>query len=161
MLSNAVRRVADPSRALRLSSTSLRTFSNVPARQHPVPAPYKYPEMEDPQLNGYPRLPYVSRQYLPPRGWDDPQMRRNFGDTLHEQEEILSMWGPDIPVIAPQTALRHFGIALLGFAGIGLFCAAITPETPCLRRQYPFDGLEKELGGEINKARVEEEIEED
>jgi NADH dehydrogenase (ubiquinone) 1 beta subcomplex subunit 8 len=36
----------------------------------------------DPQLNGYPRLPNVSRQSLPPHGWWDPQMRRNRGDTV-------------------------------------------------------------------------------
>ncbi len=36
----------------------------------------------DPQLNGYPQLPNVSRQSLPPRGWWDSQMRRNRGDTV-------------------------------------------------------------------------------
>jgi len=36
----------------------------------------------DPQLNGYPQLPDTSKQSLPPRGWWDNQMRRNFGDTV-------------------------------------------------------------------------------
>lgn len=36
----------------------------------------------DPQLADYPRLPWASRQKLPPKGWWDPQMRRNFGDTV-------------------------------------------------------------------------------
>ena len=36
----------------------------------------------DPQLDGYPQLPDISRQTLPPRGWWDNQMRRNFGDTV-------------------------------------------------------------------------------
>jgi hypothetical protein len=36
----------------------------------------------DPQLNGYPQLPNVSRQSLPPHGWWDFQMRRNRGDTV-------------------------------------------------------------------------------
>jgi hypothetical protein len=36
----------------------------------------------DPQLNGYPQLPNVSRQSLPPSGWWDFQMRRNRGDTV-------------------------------------------------------------------------------
>ena len=31
---------------------------------------------------------------------------------LHEQEEILSMWGPDAPVVPPSQALRHFLIAV-------------------------------------------------
>lgn len=30
----------------------------------------------------YPQLPYVSAQLRPPLGWQDQQMRRNFGDTV-------------------------------------------------------------------------------
>lgn len=37
----------------------------------------------DPQLNGYPELPFVSRQHLPPTGWQDQLERRNFGDTVN------------------------------------------------------------------------------
>lgn len=58
------------------------------------------------------------------------------------------MWGPDIPPISPYTALRHFLIAAGGFVSVGLiikFC--LVPEPPVVRRQYPFDGLVKELGG--------------
>ena len=40
------------------------------------------PEEVDPQLDGYPQLPLVSRQHLPAKGWWDQQMRRNFGDTV-------------------------------------------------------------------------------
>jgi hypothetical protein len=36
----------------------------------------------DPQLNGYPQLPAISRQSLPAKGWWDIQMRRNLGDTV-------------------------------------------------------------------------------
>lgn len=36
----------------------------------------------DPQLNGYPQLPNLSRQSLPAHGWWDFQMRRNRGDTV-------------------------------------------------------------------------------
>jgi hypothetical protein len=39
-------------------------------------------EEVDPQLNGYPQLPFVSRQYLPAKGWQDQLLRRNFGDTV-------------------------------------------------------------------------------
>ena len=37
---------------------------------------------DDPQLAGYPELPYVSKQRRSPFGWDDPQMRRNFGEPV-------------------------------------------------------------------------------
>jgi hypothetical protein len=57
----------------------------------------------DPQLNGYPELPNVSRQYLPPYGWWDQQMRRNFGDTVslsrHRPSVFLSVWS-DGPIVA-------------------------------------------------------------
>ncbi|PFH52924.1 hypothetical protein AMATHDRAFT_55791 [Amanita thiersii Skay4041] len=114
-------------------------------------------EEPDPQLNGYPQLPWVSRQSLPPKGWNDDLMRRNYGDTLHEQEEVLSMWGPDVAPLPPQTALKQFLLAAAGFVGFGYFIRDyITPDVPAIRREYPYDGLVTELGGmNENKARVE------
>ncbi|KIL67527.1 hypothetical protein M378DRAFT_159340 [Amanita muscaria Koide BX008] len=119
-------------------------------------------EERDPQLNGYPQLPWVSRQTLPPKGWQDEQMRRNFGDTLHEQDEVLSVWGPDPAPLPIAEARKQFILAALGFVGVGFFIKEyLTPEPPAVRRQYPFDGLVKELGGETeNKARAEGETRE-
>ena len=73
---------------------------------------------------------------------------------MHEREEMHSMWGPDIPHVDPATALRHFTIAVSGFVAFGLLCNyALVPERPAVPRQYPFDGLVKELGGlEANKV---------
>jgi NADH dehydrogenase (ubiquinone) 1 beta subcomplex subunit 8 len=51
------------------------------ARTYATPVAYHQQEV-DPQLNGYPQLPYINRQRLPAKGWDDPQLRRNFGDTV-------------------------------------------------------------------------------
>jgi NADH dehydrogenase (ubiquinone) 1 beta subcomplex subunit 8 len=56
--------------AARLSPAHIRRYAT-PAKQEP-----------DPQLNGYPQLPWISRQTLPASGWQDPLMRRNFGDTV-------------------------------------------------------------------------------
>jgi len=119
----------------------------------------------------YPQLPNVSRQYLPPKGWQDNLMRRNEGDAvrfsinvlllslppqqLHEREELYSMWGPDIPPngISPYKALWHFVIAATGIVGAGFLIKLITPNPPMVRREYPYDGLVKELGGlQENKA---------
>ncbi|KII85042.1 hypothetical protein PLICRDRAFT_145690 [Plicaturopsis crispa FD-325 SS-3] len=127
-----------------------------------TPAPLPGHEL-DPQLNGYPELPNVSRQYLPPKGWWDPQMRRNFGELLHEKEELYSMWGPDIPNVPPPTALYQFTLVTLGFVSFGLFAKyALVPERPAVPREYPFSGLVTELGSlEENKARPEDESEEE
>ncbi|KJA26402.1 hypothetical protein HYPSUDRAFT_36721 [Hypholoma sublateritium FD-334 SS-4] len=113
-------------------------------------------EEPDPQLNGYPELPSIPRQNLPPLGWTDNLTRRNFGDTLHEQDEVLSMWGPDAPPLPPTTALRQLLIAISGFVAAGFAIKALTPDPPAVRREYPFGGLIKELGGlEENQARPE------
>jgi NADH dehydrogenase (ubiquinone) 1 beta subcomplex subunit 8 len=66
------------------------------------------------------------------------------------------MWGPDIPAVPPETAIRHFGLAAMGFVGLALLCKyAITPDPPVVPREYPFDGLCKELGGlDVNKVGV-------
>jgi NADH dehydrogenase (ubiquinone) 1 beta subcomplex subunit 8 len=69
---------------------------------------------------------------------------------LHEQEEVLSMWGPDIPPagLTGESALRQLLGAFAGFAALGLFikCYGI-PERPAVPREFPYDGLVKELGG--------------
>ena len=73
---------------------------------------------------------------------------------MHEREELYSMWGPDIPHVAPATALSHFAIAFSGFVAFGFLCNyVLTPDRPAVPRQYPFNGLVRELGGiEDNKV---------
>ena len=40
-------------------------------------------ELETPEtLTEYPDVPTINRQYLPPKGWQDNQYRRNFGDPV-------------------------------------------------------------------------------
>lgn len=100
-------------------------------------------------------------------------MRRNFGETVrlatvhglwctdlwpsfqpHEQEEIVSMWGPDAPHVPPERAARNFGIAVAVFTTLALIAKAGTPARPSAPREYPYSGLVTELGGlEENKAR--------
>ncbi|KAF5327385.1 hypothetical protein D9619_004201 [Psilocybe cf. subviscida] len=117
---------------------------------------YSIQKEEDPQLNGYPDPADTPRANLPPLGWFDNLTRRNYGETVHPREEIVSMWGPDAPPIDPNTALRRFLIVATGFVAVGFAIKASVPEPHFVRREYPFDGLVKELGGlEENKARAE------
>ncbi|KAH9846681.1 hypothetical protein C2E23DRAFT_890663 [Lenzites betulinus] len=142
----------------RAAAPRIRCYATpaAPAPTTPAPLTSTLAEDDDPQLSDYPRLPFVSKQTRPALGWEDPQFRRNFGETLHEQEEVLSMWGPDVPVVPPQSALRWFSIAVFGFVSFGVFCTYAKPAMPAVRREYPFGGLVTELGGmEENKARVE------
>ncbi|KAH7913581.1 hypothetical protein BJ138DRAFT_1171205 [Hygrophoropsis aurantiaca] len=138
--------------AARPTLTRSKTSSLAFSRAYATPATEK-----DPQLGDYPDLPWVSNQHLAPRGWWDQQMRRNFEDPIPENEEVLSMWGPDVPGIPPQKALFQFTLAVTGFVGFGLLCNyALVPERPAVPREYPFSGLVRELGGlEENRAREE------
>ncbi|PCH42191.1 hypothetical protein WOLCODRAFT_137755 [Wolfiporia cocos MD-104 SS10] len=133
-------------RARRVAPT-LRTYAT----------PVKHENEDDPQLGDYPHVPAISKQYRPARGWQDPQMRRNFGEPPHPYEEMLSMWGPDAPHVPPSTALGHFTIAWLAIAGFGAFTYYnLVPQRLAVPREYPYDGLVVELGGlEENKAQVE------
>lgn len=59
------------------------------------------------------------------------------------------MWGPDIPPIAPETALFRFALVALGFVGFGFTVKyVVAPDAPMVRRTLPFSGLRTELGGE-------------
>lgn len=70
--------------SMRLAKRALSTAT----RQHRLPV-HRYSRAastsaahdEDPQLGGYPDI-WQNNQTLPPRGWWDQQMRRNFGDPV-------------------------------------------------------------------------------
>lgn len=64
------------------------------------------------------------------------------------------MWGPDIPPIPPQDALRQLLIVFAGFATFGFVVKKyLVPDPPAIRREYPYSGLVRELGGlEENKV---------
>jgi NADH dehydrogenase (ubiquinone) 1 beta subcomplex subunit 8 len=60
------------------------------------------------------------------------------------------MWGPDIPPVGltAQSALRQLLVALAGFATLAFVIKNYgIPERPAVPREFPYDGLVKELGG--------------
>ncbi|USW53417.1 Putative NADH dehydrogenase [ubiquinone] 1 beta subcomplex subunit 8 [Septoria linicola] len=108
----------------------------------------------DPNMNGnYPdpsltsALP-VKRQFRDPYGdWWDKQERRNYGEPVHEDNDILGIFSPE--------SYTHFtpgwgGILFGTFVGaVGVLCAVtyrFYPDRPSVARTFP-DGLEAELGG--------------
>ncbi|KAI9318202.1 hypothetical protein BX666DRAFT_2018875 [Dichotomocladium elegans] len=102
--------------------------------------------IEDPQIGDYPNLPRWSTQARGPYGWWDPQDKRNFGETLHEEDEILGVWGPDLHSYSTWKALGQLGLFVASMAGLSFVVYNTYPDRPAVKRTYPFDGLKAELG---------------
>ena len=77
-----------------------------------------------------------------------------FRQKIHEYDEVVSMWSPDVSGVPPQTALRQFSVVMFGFASFALLTKyALVPDKPAVPREYPYSGLVTELGGlEENKV---------
>ncbi|QIW97926.1 hypothetical protein AMS68_003444 [Peltaster fructicola] len=109
---------------------------------------------EDPNQNGnYPdpsltsALP-IKRQFRDPYAdWWDKQERRNYGEPLHEDNDILGVFSPE-----EYTHVKPGLGALQILAFIGAFCSvllavrAVYPDKPSAPRTFE-GGLEAELGG--------------
>ncbi|KAJ2782956.1 hypothetical protein H4R18_001972 [Coemansia javaensis] len=101
----------------------------------------------DPQIGDYPNLPHRFAEDRPQRGWWDRQNRRNFGEPIPEQDEILNMMAPT-RYRAP--GWRQIGKMWAGFVatigGVYFLISQTRAERPYVRSFYP-NGLKDELGG--------------
>ncbi|EON67091.1 NADH dehydrogenase (ubiquinone) 1 beta subcomplex 8 [Coniosporium apollinis CBS 100218] len=106
-------------------------------------------DIEDPGMNGgYINPPAEKRQFRDPYAdWWDKQERRNYGEPVHEDNDILGMFSTEQD--------RHFtpgwGAVLLGtfVASVLGLCAIVLPyypDKPAVPRAFP-GGLDRELGG--------------
>ncbi|KWU44201.1 hypothetical protein RHOSPDRAFT_34214 [Rhodotorula sp. JG-1b] len=149
-------RVAAPS--IRAYATVKRTTNVAPPAEEsmetappPIPmssAPLYNPDAE-PALHamGYPALSSASRQLRNPKGWWDNQERVNFGEPVPENDDIQSMWAPDVHKIKPSSALSQL---LLMFGAVGLFAFGVyemRAQPHALPRAYPHDGIVQALSG--------------
>lgn len=90
----------------------------------------------------------MKRQLRDPYGdWWDKQERRNYGEPVHEDNDILGMFSTE-----PYSHYKPgFGFVLLGtfIATVFGLCAVVYqlyPDKPTVPRTFP-GGLEAELGG--------------
>lgn len=103
---------------------------------------------------GYINPPRVKRQFRDPHGdWWDKQERRNYGEPVHEDNDILGMFSPEEythtkPGKGALQLLTYVG-AVFGLCGI---VSLYYPDKSSAPREFP-GGLEKELGGP-NAVRV-------
>ena len=97
---------------------------------------------------GYINPPRVSRQHRDPYGdWWDKQERRNYGEPVHEDNDILGMFAPEeynFYTIPQCFALVGTAVAtFLAFWGVVYI---YYPDRPTVDRGYE-GGLDRELGG--------------
>ncbi|RYP24092.1 hypothetical protein DL767_008668 [Monosporascus sp. MG133] len=115
----------------------------------------KYPDhpqlsdAEDPGMNGgYINPPRVKRQFRDPHGdWWDKQERRNYGEPVHEDHDILGMFSPyEYTWISPGKGLAQVAAFIATFVGMCWVVGRVYPDKPSFPREFE-GGLEKELGG--------------
>ncbi|KAJ5481018.1 hypothetical protein N7539_006912 [Penicillium diatomitis] len=117
------------------------SFSQIPA--------LRAADVEDPFQNGnYQNPPRVKRQFRDPYGgWWDKQEKRNFGEPVHEDNEILGVFSPEqYSHVSSRKAFRHLGVFVATFLTLCGVVSLYYPDKPSAPKVY-VDGLEKELGG--------------
>ncbi|KAJ5631739.1 uncharacterized protein N7484_011839 [Penicillium longicatenatum] len=106
-------------------------------------------EAEDPLQNGgYQNPPRVKRSFRDPYGgWWDAQEKRNFGEPVHEENEILGVFSPEqYTHVSAGKGFFHLGCFVVAFLGVCGVVSLYYPDKPSVPKTY-VDGLEKELGG--------------
>ncbi|RKF72724.1 putative nadh:ubiquinone oxidoreductase subunit protein [Golovinomyces cichoracearum] len=97
----------------------------------------KLTDLEDPGMNGgYINPPRIKRHFRDPHAdWWDKQERRNFGEPIHEDNDILGI-----------TAFFQIGCFIGVVFGLAGVVRLLYPDRPSVAKKYE-GGLERELGG--------------
>ncbi|KAI1645471.1 uncharacterized protein F4817DRAFT_343434 [Daldinia loculata] len=115
----------------------------------------KYPDRseltdaEDPDMNGgYINPPPIKRQFRDPYGdWWDKQDRRNYGEPVHEDHDILGIFSTyEYTWVSPGKGLLQIGAFIATFVGVCWMVGRVYPDKPSFPREFE-GGLERELGG--------------
>ena len=107
-------------------------------------------DIDDPDMNGgYINPPRIKRQFRDPYAdWWDKQERRNFGEPVHEDNDILGMFSPEeYTHMTPRFGLVCWGVFAATFLGLLAVVRANYPDMPAVKRGYE-GGLDRELGGD-------------
>ncbi|KAI1125922.1 hypothetical protein F5Y10DRAFT_245922 [Nemania abortiva] len=152
-------------RASVLRAASMASSRRLPIVQHRTFLPEslndkkiieeKYPdqptltEAEDPGMNGgFVNPPAIKRQFRDPHGeWWDKQERRNFGEPVHEDHDLLGMFSPyEYTWVNSRTAFMQIGAFIATFVGVCWVVGRLYPDKQSFPREFE-GGLERELGG--------------
>ncbi|KAI6249769.1 hypothetical protein HI914_01629 [Erysiphe necator] len=106
-------------------------------------------DIEDPGMNGgYVNPPRMKRQFRDPHAdWWDKQERRNFGEPIHEDNDILGMFSPhEYTHVKPKTAFFQIGLFISAVFSLAGVVKIYYPDKPSVSKMYE-GGLQRELGG--------------
>ncbi|KAK5630111.1 hypothetical protein RRF57_005826 [Xylaria bambusicola] len=113
------------------------------------PAEPNLTDAEDPDMNGgFVNPPRVKRQFRDPHGdWWDKQERRNFGEPVHEDHDILGVFSPyEYTWVSSKMAFAQIGMFIATAMGVCWVVGRLYPDKPSFPREFE-GGLERELGG--------------
>ena len=107
-----------------------------------------YTQLTINQNGGYISPPRQKRQHRDPYAdWWDKQERRNYGEPLHEDNDILGIFSPeDYTHATPGHGARMWVGSILTVLGLCAVTSYYYPDKPSAPRTWP-DGLEAEYGG--------------
>lgn len=100
------------------------------------------------QNGGYINPPRIKRQFRDPYAeWWDPQERRNFGEPIHEDNDVLGIFSPwEYTWTTTGPGLIMVGTFIAVFLGVTGIVYLNYPDMPAYPREFE-GGLERELGG--------------
>lgn len=106
------------------------------------------PQTNNEQNGGYINPPPIKRQFRDPYGdYTDKQERRNFGEPVHEDEDILGIFSlEEYTVMSQRMGLAMWAFFLSCVGGVSFAVYSTYPDRPSAPKEYP-GGLEAELGG--------------
>ncbi|KAH8736283.1 hypothetical protein BGZ61DRAFT_441769 [Ilyonectria robusta] len=113
------------------------------------PEPVQLSDAEDPGMNGgYINPPAIKRQFRDPHGnWWDPQERRNFGEPIHEDNDLLGIFSPwEYTWTTPGPGLIMVGTFIAVFLSVTGVVYLNYPDMVAYPREFE-NGLQRELGG--------------
>ena len=105
-------------------------------------------KLTPPQNGGYQNPPAEKRQFRDPYGdWWDKQERRNFGEPVHEDNDVLGIFAlEEYTHMTPARGFLLWGGFISAVLGLSFLVHTYYPDRPSAPKEYP-DGLEPELGG--------------
>ncbi|KAJ3286790.1 NADH dehydrogenase 1 beta subcomplex subunit 8 ndufb8 [Borealophlyctis nickersoniae] len=123
-----------------------QSFSRIPLA---LWEPHKFPDHGFEPIGDYPNLPVQFAELRDPWKYWDQQGRRNYGEILHPKAHLIDEWSLG-PFEDWKEPLKY---TLQSFGYMALLCIAVVWWDPekhwwFVPRDYPFDGLRVELGGD-------------